>query len=55
MRSVGAGGFPRSRVAATQVQENGVLSDVDVTSHISAPFYGAARQVPINDNLDGLQ
>ena len=55
MRSVGAGGFPRSRVAATQVQANGILSDVDVTSHISAPFYGAVRHVPSNDNLDGLQ
>ena len=55
MRSVGAGGFPRSRVTGTQVQANGVLSDVDVNSHISAPFYGANRHVASNDNLDGLQ
>ena len=42
-------------MAGMQVQANNVLSDVDVNSHISAPFYGAHRHVASNDNLDGLQ
>ena len=50
MRSVGAGGFPRSRVQI-QAQNNNMLSDVDVNSHISAPFYGARAQS--NEHLAG--
>ena len=51
MRSVGAGGFPRSRVQM-QTQNNNMLSDVDVNSHISAPFYAGGVRAQSNGAVD---